>query len=102
MGIEMEGQTPEEHQQIRTRELQKESLEKLNQVNDMVNDINLDGVTQDTQTIKNVVMSNLENQANLDDIAESLSKALQGIADIKRSQTNINKKINEIQNQMGE
>ena len=102
MGIEMEGQTPEEHQQIRTRELQKESLAKLNQVNDMVNDINLDGVTQDTQTIKNVVMSNLENQANLDDIAESLSKALQGIADIKRSQTNINKKINEIQNQMGE
>ena len=68
----------------------------------MVNDINLDGVTQDTQTIKNVVMSNLENQANLDDIADSLSKALQGIADIKRSQTNINKKINEIQNQMGE
>ena len=66
MGIEMEGQTPEEHQQIRTRELQKESLAKLNQVNDMVNDINLDGVTQDTQTIKNVVMSNLENQANLD------------------------------------
>ena len=102
MGIEMEGQTPEEHQQIRTRELQKESLAKLNQVNDMVNDINLHGVTQDTQTIKNVVMSNLENQANLDDIAESLSKALQGIADIKRSQTNINKKINEIQNQMGE
>lgn len=102
MGIEMEGQTPEEHQQIRTRELQKESLEKLNQVNDMVNDINLDGVTQDTQTIKNVVMNNLENQANLDDIADSLSKALQGIADIKRSQTNINKKINEIQNQMGE
>ena len=102
MGIEMEGQTPEEHQQIRTRELQKESLAKLNQVNDMVNDINFDGVTQDTQTIKNVVMNNLENQANLDDIAESLSKALQGIADIKRSQTNINKKINEIQNQMGE
>lgn len=102
MGIEMEGQTPEEHQQIKTRELQKESLAKLNQVNDMVNDINFDGVTQDTQTIKNVVMNNLENQANLDDIANSLSKALQGIADIKRSQTNINKKINEIQNQMGE
>ena len=102
MGIEMEGQTPEEHQQIKTRELQKESLAKLNQVNDMVNDINFDGVTQDTQTIKNVVMNNLENQANLDDIANSLSKALQGIADIKRSHTNINKKINEIQNQMGE
>ena len=102
MGIEMEGQTPEEHQQIKTRELQKESLAKLNQVNDMVNDINFDGVTQDTQKIKNVVMNNLENQANLDDIANSLSKALQGIADIKRSQTNINKKINEIQNQMGE
>lgn len=102
MGIEMEGQTPEEHQQIKTRELQKESIEKLNQVNDMVNNINIDGISQDTQTIKNVVMTNLENQTNLDDLDDSLAKVLQGIADIKRSQTNLNKKINEIQNQIGE
>ena len=102
MGIEMEGQTREEHQQIKTREIQKESIERLNQVNDMIDNINIDGVIQDTKTIKNVVMNNLENQTDIDDVANDISKVLQGIADIKRSQTNINKKINELQDKIGE
>lgn len=102
MGIEIEGQTRDEHQQIKTREIQKESVEKLNQVNDMIDNINIDGVIQDTKVIKEVVMNNLENQTDIDDVSNDLTKVLQGIADIKRSQTNLNKKINEIQDKIGE
>lgn len=102
MGVEMEGQNSNQVQHIRTRETQKENMEKLEQVTDMVDGLNIDGIETDTKTIKNVVMENLENQANLDDISNTLNKVVQGITDIKRSQTNINKKINELQDKVGE
>ena len=102
MAIEMEGQTPEEHQQIKTREIQRESVEKLEAVTDMVDNFNIDIIESDTQIIKDIVMSNLEEQTNIDDVAEALNKVVQGITDIKRSQTNLNKKINEIQKQIGD
>lgn len=102
MGIEIEGQTPDEVKHIRTREKQQESIEKLQEVSDMVDNINIDGIESDTKVIRNVVMNNLENQVNLDDLSETLDKVAQGISDIKRNQTNLNKKINEIQKQVGE
>lgn len=102
MAIEMEGQSLEETRNVRTRERQKNSIEKLNQVTDMVDNINIDGIESDTQTIKNVVLNNLENQTNIDDIYETVTKIAQGISDIKRNQTNMNKKINEIQDKVGE
>lgn len=102
MGIEMEGQGPNEVANIRTRELQQENMEKLSQVTDMVDNINIDGIESDTKTIKEMVIDNLDNQANLDDISDTLDKIAKGISDIKRSQTNLNKKINELQNTVGE
>lgn len=102
MAIEMEGQSLEEVRNVRTRERQQDSIEKLNQVTDMVDNINIDGIESDTQTIKNVVLNNLENQTNIDDIYETVTKIAQGISDIKRNQTNMNKKINEIQDKVGE
>ncbi len=102
MAIEMEGQTAEEHQQIKTREIQKESVEKLEEVTDMVDNLNIDIIESDTQVIKNVVMNNLENQTNIDDIAETLDKVAKGISDIKRNQTNLNKKIKDIQEKIGD
>lgn len=102
MAIEMEGQSANEAAHVRTREIQKENMEKLNDVTDMVNNINIDGIEMDTKTIKDIVVDNLENQANLDDMSDTLNKISQGISDIKRSQTNLNKKINDIQEKIGE
>lgn len=102
MGVEFEAQTPAEHQQIKTRELQKENMEKLDEVTDLVNNISFDGVENDTKVIKEIVTNNLENQTNIDDISDTLDKVVQGITDIKRNQTNLNKKIKEIQEQIGE
>lgn len=102
MAIEMEGQDFDELKHIRTRELQQENISKLKEVTDMVNDINIDGIELDTKEIKEVVFNNLENQTDLDDISAKIDKLAQGISDIKRSQTNLNKKINEIQDKVGE
>ena len=102
MGVEFDAQTREEHEVIKTRELQKESIEQLNEVSDLVNNTNIDSIEMDTKTIKQVVLNNLENQANNDDLSDKLDKITQGITDIKRSQTNLNKKVKEIQEKIGE
>lgn len=102
MGIEFEAQNSSEHQQVRTREIQKESVEKLEEVTDLVNNIGFDNLENDTQTIKEIVTNNLEKQTNIDDLSKTLDKVAQGISDIKRNQTNLNKKINEIQEKIGE
>ena len=102
MAIEMEGQSQRETQEIRTREIQQENMEKLNLVNDMVNNISLDGIETNTEIIKDVVLNNIESETNLDELSEQINKISQGISDIKRSQTNLNKKINDIQEKVGE
>ena len=102
MGVEFEAQNFAEHQQIKTRELQQENTEKLNEVTDLVDNINFDNIESDTKVIKEIVVNNLENQTNIDDISTALNKITQGITDIKRNQTNLNKKINEIQEKIGE
>lgn len=102
MGIEMEGQSSNEVQHIRTREVQKENIEKLNTVTNMVDNLNIDMIESNTEDIKNMVTNNLENQTDLDDISDTLDKIAKGISDIKRSQTNLNKKINDIQERVGE
>jgi hypothetical protein len=102
MGFEIEGQNHKEYQEIKSRENQMENISKINQVIDMVDNINMDDIIQDTTTIKNIVVENLENQTNLDDVIDAINKVSRGITDIKRSQTNLNKKIKELEEKIGE
>ena len=102
MGFEIEGQNHKEYQEIKSRENQMENISKINQVIDMVDNINMDDIIQDTTTIKNIVVENLENQTNLDDVIDVINKVSKGITDIKRSQTNLNKKIKELEEKIGE
>ena len=102
MGVEIEVQGDKEYAQVKSRELQLDSVSKLSEISDMVDNIHVDVIEEDTKTIKNIVVNNLENQTNLDDIVETLNKVSQGISDIKRNQTNLNKKLNDIQEKIGE
>lgn len=102
MGIELEVQDDREYKEVKARELQLESVSKLQEVSDMVDNINIDVIESNTETIKEVVVNNLENQTNLDDIVDAIQQVSRGISDIKRSQTNLNKKINELQDKIGE
>lgn len=100
MGFELEAQDEIEFRQIRARELQLDNTDKLNQVSDALSDVDLSSIESQTKEIKSLVVTNLEEQTNLDDIFANINKIAQGISDIKRSQTNLNKKIKELQNQI--
>lgn len=97
MGFEMEAQDEIEFRQVRARELQLDNTDKLNELSDALNDVDLSNIESNTNDIKSFVITNLENQTDLDDIYQVINKVAQGIADIKRNQTNLNKKINDIQ-----
>ena len=97
MGVEIEVQDDNVVKQVRARELQLENTDKLVELNDTINNVDLEKIESNTHDIKNMVITNLEAQPNIEDIANTMEKVAQGISDIKRSQTNINKKINELQ-----
>lgn len=98
MGVEIEVQDENVLKQVRARELQLDNTEKLTELNNTINNIDLENIESNTNDIKNMVFSNLEAQPNIEDLVNTMDKIAQGISDIKRSQTNINKKINELQN----
>jgi len=100
MGFEMEAQDEIEFRQVRARELQLDNTDKLNELSDALNDVDLSNIESNTNEIKSFVITNLENQTDLDDIYQVINKIAQGISDIKRNQTNLNKKINDIQKQI--
>lgn len=97
MAVHFEAQDEDIYKQVRARETQLENIDKLDNITETVDNMNIDGIEANTNDIKVMVENNLENQTNIDDLADTLNKITQGISDIKRSQTNINKKINDLQ-----
>lgn len=97
MGVHIEAQDNEALQQIRAREIQLENIDKLDIITDAVDNINIEPIENATNEIKEIVQNNLEEQPNLDELLTTMHKIAQGVVDIKRNQTNLNKKINDIQ-----
>lgn len=102
MGLEIEAQHELEVRQVRARELQLENVDKLDEISNTLDDVDLASVETNTNEIKDLIITNIDSQVDLDDIYQALNKVSQGISDIKRNQTNLNKKINDIQNQINE
>lgn len=102
MGVHIEAQDNDTLKQIRAREIQFENTNKLDNITDVVENINIDAIESTTNDIKSIVQSNLEEQPNLDELKSDMQKIAQGISDIKRSQTNLNKKIKDIQSTIDE
>ena len=102
MGVHTEAQDEEVLKQIRARETQMDNIEKLNNITEVVDNINLDGIESTTNEIRMMVTDNLEVQPNLDELLDSINKVAKGVSDIKRNQTNLNKKINDIQSSIDE
>lgn len=100
MGFELEAQDEVEYRQVKARELQLENVDKLNEVSEVLTEVDLPNIENQTNDIKTLIVDNIDNQANLDDIYNVINKIAQGISDIKRNQTNLNKKINDIQDKI--
>ena len=77
MGIHLEVQNEQEVIQLRSRELQLENTEKLENIMPIVetiNEVDLNKIETSTSEIKNIVSSNLEDQPDLQDILKEIQK----------------------------
>lgn len=98
MGEYIEVQEEQEVMQIRSRELQLESVEKLNDivpVIENIDNVDLNKIELDTSEIKSMIVTNLDEQANLDDILESIDKLNKNISSLKGQITKLSKKLEE-------
>ena len=99
MAIHIEGQYRDEVIQIKSRELQMDNTQKLNEiipVVESINDVNLSQIELDTSEIKDIVSQNLEDQVNLDDINNSVDKLNKSISTLKGQITKLSNKIDKV------
>lgn len=99
MGVQIEVQDHTEVMQIKSRELQLENTEKLNNLTPIVKsigDVNLSQIESDASDIKNIVVQNLDEQTDLDEIHESIEKINKNISILKGQVTKTSKKIDQI------
>lgn len=99
MGVQIEVQDHTEVMQIKSRELQLENTEKLNNLTPIVEsigDVNLSQIESDASDIKNIVIQNLDEQTDLDEIHELIEKINKNISILKGQVTKASKKIDQI------
>lgn len=103
MGIHLEVQDEQEVMQLRSRELQLENTEKLENIMPIVetiNEVDLNKIETSTSEIKNIVSSNLEDQPDLQDILKEIQKINKNIGTVKSQITKLSKEVKEIAKQV--
>lgn len=103
MGIHLEVQNEQEVIQLRSRELQLENTEKLENIMPIVetiNEVDLNKIEASTSEIKNIVSSNLEDQPDLQDILKEIQKINKNIGTVKSQVTKLSKEVKEIAKQV--
>ena len=103
MGIHLEVQDEQEVIQLRSRELQLENTEKLENIMPIVetiNEVDLNKIETSTSEIKNIVSNNLEDQPDLQDILNEIQKINKNIGTVKSQITKLSKEVKEIAKQV--
>lgn len=103
MGIHLEVQDEQEVIQLRSRELQLENTEKLENIMPIVetiNEVDLNKIETSTSEIKNIVSNNLEDQPDLQDILKEIQKINKNIGTVKSQITKLSKEVKEIAKQV--
>lgn len=103
MGIHLEVQNEQEVIQLRSRELQLENTEKLENIMPIVetiNEVDLNKIEASTSEIKNIVSNNLEDQPDLQDILKEIQKINKNIGTVKSQVTKLSKEVKEIAKQV--
>lgn len=105
MGVHIEAQHNEEVIQIRSRELQLENTEKLEQiipVVETIDEVDLPTIESNTHEIKDMLINNIDNQANLDDILDAINLSVKGITELKKANTRLSNTVKEMGKQIEE
>lgn len=100
MAVHIEAQENEEVMQIRSRELQLENTERLDQmvpIVETIGEVNLQQLESNTQDIKDMVTTNLDEQVDLNDLMESMNKLVKGITELKKSNTRLQNSVKDLE-----
>lgn len=105
MAVQFEAQSEDDVKQIRSRELQLESVEKLNDLIPVINNVDLEKIETQTTEIKNIVNQNLEEQPDIQEVIDKVSAMAEGFTDLadsidslKKSTTQLKKSVTEVKN----
>lgn len=105
MAVHFEAQEEEEVVQIRSRELQLESIEKMEKmvpVVENIDSINFDKIESNTNEIKNMVTNNLEQQPDISELYNLIEDLSKNLSTIKGQITKVSNKITELSNSIDE
>lgn len=99
MGVHFEAQDNSEVIQVRSRELQLENTEKLEQmipIVETIDSVDLNAIESNTNDIKDMIINNIDEQVDLNDIADALNKVAKGMTELKKSTTRLSNTIKDI------
>ena len=105
MAVHFEAQEEEEVVQIRSRELQLESIEKMEKmvpVVENIDSINFDKIESNANEIKNMVTNNLEQQPDISELYNMIEDLSKNLSTIKGQITKVSNKITELSNSIDE
>lgn len=105
MGVHIEAQDHNEVMQIRSRELQMENTQKLNEIIPVVqsiDEVNLPQMENHTKEIKDMIVNNIDNQIDLDDINDNINRLSKQITEVKKSQTRLNNSFKALSDKIDE
>ena len=105
MAIHIEAQEEQEVMQIRSRELQLESIQKMEEmvpIVDNINNIDFNQMESNTNEIKDMVTNNLESQPDISELLMTIKELSKNISTMKGQITKVSNKITELSNSVDE
>lgn len=105
MAIHIEAQEEQEVMQIRSRELQLESIQKMEEmvpIVDNINNIDFNQIESNTNEIKDMVTNNLESQPDISELLDTIKELSKNISTMKGQITKVSNKITELSNSVDE
>lgn len=105
MAVHIEAQEKDEVMQVRSRELQLESIEKMEEmipVVETINDVNFGQIETDTNEIKDMIVNNLDDQPDISELYDLMKDLSKGISTMKGQITKVSNKVTELSNSVQE
>lgn len=103
MGVHIEAQDNNEVMHVRSRELQLENTQKLKQMEPIVQtleNVDLQFIENTTNDIKDMIVTNIDDQVDLNEIANTLEKVAKSQTELKKSITRLNNTMKDVIDQL--
>lgn len=105
MAVHIEAQEKQEVMQVRSRELQLDSIQKMEEMVptvENINNVDFDKIESDTNEIKDMIINNLDEQPDISELYELMKDFSKNLSTIKGQITKVSNKVTELSNSVEE